>query len=304
MQLRSKIHGRVGLLVWLIFFGPGLFSSNHTHPADTSVQDGRGNQDHHSTENGQSALQNDDVRPDQSVPPDSANPSFYRKQPNRAFEVGEHLVFDIAYGAITAGTATMSVADTQRVNGRLCYRAVTTARSSDFFDKIYRVRDQAESLIDREGLFSWKFDKRINEGKLKRHKWAIFDQDDHVVYTQKDTLAIPEFAQDILCSFYYARTVPLRVGQSFEIDSYNDGKVYSLRILVHAKDRVKVPAGQFKCIVVEPVLKGEGLFSQKGRLAIWLTDDERRIPVLMKSKILVGSIDARLRSISNKHSGE
>ena len=101
----------------------------------------------------------------------------------------------------------------------------------------------------------------------------------------------------MLSSFYYVRTVPLKVKKAFDIDNYGDGKLYPLKVLVHKKMRVEVPAGVFDCIVVEPVIRGEGIFNQKGRMAIWLTDDERRIPVLMKSKVLIGSIDVRLKSI-------
>ena len=69
-----------------------------------------------------------------------------------------------------------------------------------------------------------------------------------------------------------------------------------VRVIVHARDRVRVPAGTFDCIVVEPVLREAGLFNQKGRMVVWVTDDERRMPVMMKSKVLVGTIDVELKS--------
>jgi len=56
-----------------------------------------------------------------------------------------------------------------------------------------------------------------------------------------------------------------------------------------------VPAGTFDCIVVEPALKFEGLFQQKGKVTIWLTDDEHRVPVLIKTQIVIGTIDIVLR---------
>ena len=220
----------------------------------------------------------------------------FRKIENRAFSVGEHLVFEIAYGFIKAGTATMSIPDTQWVNGRPCYHIVTTAQSNKFFSFFFKVRDRVESLIDMEGIFTWKFEKHIREGKFRADKYVEYDQYHRYVITKKDTMVVPLYVQDILSSFYYARTVPIKVGESFDIDNYADGKMYPLKILVHKKERIKVPAGSFNCIVVEPVLKGAGLFNQKGKLTIWLTDDERKMPVLMKSKVVIGSIDARLKS--------
>lgn len=224
--------------------------------------------------------------------------SEFRRIKNRAFGVGEHLVFEVSLGMLKAGTATMSIPDTQWVNGHPCYHIVTTAESNEFLSKLFKVRDRVESFIDMEGIFTWKFEKHIREGKYRADKYAEYDQKNHVVMTKKDTISIPPYTQDILSSFYYARTVPLKVGKSFVIDNFADGKVYSLKVLVHGKDRIKVPAGKFDCIVVEPILKGEGLFNQKGQMAVWLTDDERRIPVQMKSKVLVGTINVRLKSIS------
>jgi len=221
----------------------------------------------------------------------------YRRIPNHAFGVGEVLKFEIAYGLIKAGTAVMAIPDTQWVNGRPCYRIITMAKSNDFFDVFYKVRDKIQSLVDIEGLFTWKFEKHLREGHYRADREEIYDQENHLVYTHKDTLSVPPFIQDILASFYYTRTVPLTVGQHFEIKNFGDGKVYPLKVLVHKKEEIKVPAGKFKCIVVEPVLQDEGLFKQEGRLRIWLTDDDRRIPVLMKSKIVVGSIDVRLTGI-------
>ena len=223
-----------------------------------------------------------------------------RKVENKAFAVGENLVFDIAYGPVIAGTATMSIPDTQWVEGRPCYHIVTTAESNAFFSNIFKVRDRVETFIDMEGIFPWKFEKHIREGKYRSDRYVQYDQWNRRVVMGKDTLLVSPYVQDVLSSFYYARTVPLEVGKSFDIDNYGDGKLYPLKVLVHKKDRVQVPAGTFHCVIVEPVMRVEGIFNQKGRLAIWLTDDERRIPVLMKSKVIIGSIDCRLKSFTMK----
>jgi hypothetical protein len=226
--------------------------------------------------------------------------TLFRKVENRAFAVGERLVFDIAYGMVKAGTATMSVPDTQWVGGRPCLHIVTTAESSPFFSNFFKVRDRVESFIDLEGIFSWRFEKHIREGKYKSNRSEIYDQTLRRVYYRKDTIAVPLYVMDILCAFYYTRTQPLEIGKTLELDSFSDGDAYRLGVLVHRREKVRVPAGNFACIVVEPVIQGEGIFNQKGKLTIWLTDDERKIPVLLKSKVLVGSIDCRLREIGKQ----
>jgi hypothetical protein len=226
--------------------------------------------------------------------------TLFRRVENRAFAVGERLVFDIAYGMVKAGTATMSVPDMQWVGGRPCLHIVTTAESSPFFSNFFKVRDRVESFIDLDGIFSWRFEKHIREGKYKSNRTEIYDQTLRRVYYRKDTIAAPPYVMDILCAFYYTRTQPLEVGRTLDVDAFGDGDVYRLGVLVHRREKIRVPAGEFSCLVIEPVIVGEGIFNQKGKLTIWITDDERRIPVLLKSKVLVGSIDCRLREIGKR----
>jgi len=231
----------------------------------------------------------------------------FRRIEQQVFGVGEKLVFDIKYGMVKAGTAVISIPDTQWVAGRPTYRIRTTAKSTPFITTFYRVRDTVQTFIDTEGIFPWYFEKHLHEGGYHADRTITYDQRNHqAIYfkgrlkkgrykTKVDTADIPPFVQGVLSSLYYVRTQPLEVGKSIEVMAYGDGKLYPMTIRVHRKEKVKVPAGKFKCIVVEPVLQSEGIFKQNGRLRVWLTDDERRLPVLMKSKVKIGSIDCRLR---------
>jgi hypothetical protein len=65
---------------------------------------------------------------------------------------------------------------------------------------------------------------------------------------------------------------------------------------------VTVPAGTFDCLVVEPVLQTSSIFEHKGKLTIWLTDDSLKMPVLMRSKVVVGAFEAVLKEYTT--SGE
>lgn len=224
----------------------------------------------------------------------------FRSLPNPAFFVGEDLLFDVSYGIIKAGSATMSIPDTVYEHGRPCYHIVTTAESAAFFDAFFKVRDRVESIIDMGGLFPWRFEKHLREGSYKSNRYVYYDQINQKVYYKKDTLEVPEYIQGVLSSFYYIRTQNLEVGKHLDVENWGDGKIYPLRILVHKKEQIKVPAGKFDCIVVEPVLRSEGIFSQKGKLTIWLTDDQYKIPVLMKSEVFIGSISVKLKEIRHK----
>jgi len=212
------------------------------------------------------------------------------------FGVGETLVFELKYGFIAAGDAVMMIQELATERGRLCYHIVSVAESKPFFSVFFRVRDVAESYMDVRDLVSLRFEKHIQEGDFRSDDVALFDQDRHVaLYPKRDQLVpLSLAAQDILSSLYYVRMMDLEVGGSVSIENHADKKNYPLEIQVLRRERVDVPAGTFDCVVVEPKLKGAGLFRHSGRLWVWLTDDERHLPVLMKSKVIIGSVAAVL----------
>jgi len=227
-----------------------------------------------------------------------ASQSIGRIIPNNAFDVGEELTFAIRYGPVVAGYSTMSIPKIAKINGYESYQIVTKARTSGFFSAFFKVRDQVESYIDRDGLFSWRFEKHLREGKYRDDQYVIYDQvNGWAVSNKGDSMRIPPCIHDILSSFYYVRTQQLEVGKSLYIDNHANNKLYPLEVKVHKKERVKVDAGEFDCVVVEPILRVAGLFKSKGRLLIWLTDDERKIPVQMKSKIFIGYITVELKAM-------
>ncbi len=222
----------------------------------------------------------------------------FREMDNTAFYVGERLVFDVAWGPFVAGTAVMEIPDTLWFRERPCYRIVMTAELKPFLNVFHKVRDRVESVMDMGGLFPWRFEKNILEGKHRSRQVVLFHPESQTVTVDgKNTFQVPSYVQEMLSSFYFVRTLGLEVGRHFDLDNYGDGKVYPLKVLVLRKERIRVPVGRFDCIVIEPVMRVEGIFEESGKLTIWLSDDDRRIPVLMKSRMSVGSIDIRLRSL-------
>jgi len=220
--------------------------------------------------------------------------SFDRFMENDAFGVNEKLTFDINYGFINAGVATMEVARLIEYENRPCYQVITRAKSNSFFSTFYKVDDRVESIIDAVGIFTWRFEKSLREGSYRSDQTYSFDQRSSVVYYRDDTLTTPSFVQDAVSVLYFVRTQKLEPGMSLSVDNFTDGKLYPLEVKVLKRDRVTVKAGTFDCLVVEPLLKTVGIFKHKGKLKVWLTDDRLKMPVLMKSKILVGSITAEL----------
>jgi Protein of unknown function (DUF3108) len=238
-------------------------------------------------------------------------PLSYPTVDNKAFLIGEKLTFDISYGFIHAGTATMEVQREVIFNNRNCYNIQTTAKSASGFNFIYKVEDVVETYMDKQGLFSWKFDKRLREGSYKADLQAIYYPGDSLacvsftryksrmkVHKQQNyNVKTPPFVLDILAALYYTRTQKLEVGKSIFLTNHDNKKIYDLEVKVFQKETVETDAGRFECLLIEPILKGEGLFKQKGRMQIWLTNDLYKIPVLMTTEIAVGHITTELVKI-------
>lgn len=235
-----------------------------------------------------------DISQTDTVREPSGPDAISRYVENIAFGIGEKLYFDINYGFVNAGSATMEVADLIEYNERPAYQIVTTATSNNFFSTFYPVQDRVESIIDAVGLFSWHFEKKLREGSYRQHRQYGFDQINHKVVYKGDTIEIEDYCQDALSILYYIRSQPLTVGQSLYVDNFTDGKNYPLEVKVLRRETIKVEAGEFKCLVVEPLLRAAGIFKHEGKLTVWLTDDRVRLPVQMKSKVVVGSITAEL----------
>lgn len=222
--------------------------------------------------------------------PDSLRTS--RAESVVAFGPGEKLVFSVQYGLITAGEATLEVdTSVKEREGRPTYHIVSTAASSPVFSKFFKVRDRVESFMDTLELRSVRFEKHLREGNYRKDLLLIFDQERHTVTIDGDRRCdVEPNVQDILSSLYFVRTLPLEPGRSVYLPNHDNGKNYPLEVRVEGRERVTVDAGIFDCVVVEPILLGEAVFKQNGRVKVWMTDDVLHMPVLLKSKVFVGAI--------------
>jgi hypothetical protein len=240
-------------------------------------------------------------RADSLAREDSLRAPRFRQIKNAAFAVGERLIFDVNYGFITAGEATMSVVRYDSVAGRKCYRIEFAVNSLPSFSWIYKVEDRYLTFIDVEALAPWKFEQHIREGSYKRDFVAEFDQINHVAKTTEGEFPIPEYVHDIMSAFYFVRALDLsgwQVGDGTTLFNFYKDKSHELKVRCLGRQELEVAAGTFNTIVVEPLVKEGGLFKSEGRIVIWLTDDERKIPVRVNTKVVVGSIDTELRAYS------
>jgi hypothetical protein len=217
-----------------------------------------------------------------------------------AFAIPERLVFDVSWSGIKAGTAVQEIARTGD-----SVTITSTAKSADWLSVFYKVDDHLEAVMakgENGQLFGVPriYRENLSEGKTRFHKEVTFDHANRnaliVNFLDKSRTNFPitPITYDSLSCFYFARLQNLEIGTSFYVDVFDGKRLHNTEVKVLRREELETDVGTFKTIVIMPVLKTNGIFSKTGDLYIWLTDDERHIPVKMKSKVKIGSITAKL----------
>lgn len=232
-----------------------------------------------------------------SLPPTGQNRSPYPSLvPGMApvpFTVGERLEYDVKFSWKSVGRGTMEVKEITEVRGRPSWRTVFTIKGGIPF---FRVDDTMESWFDVFTLSSRRFHQRINEGGYKRTRlYELFPE--RSVFVENDKPEEPSVSDplDDGSFLYFVRTIPLEVGRTYDVPRYFNPKANPVRIRVLRRDTIQVPAGRFATVVLQPTFQSRGIFSEDGRAEVWVSDDDYRFMVQMKSSLKIGSINLHLR---------
>lgn len=216
-----------------------------------------------------------------------------------AQKVPEKLVYELSWAGVPVGTATQEVADEGDVR-----TIVSTARSNDWLSVFFPVEDRIVSSYDRHrapfpGL-ARHYRLQTREGNRRRDREIVFEQERGVArFTdhktgEKANIPIPLDTIDVYGSFYYVRYLPLEVGTSHHLNILDSKRQRLIEVRVLRKEKLKTVLGEVETIVIQPLVYSEGVFEGKGTVHIWLTDDERRIPVRARTRVTVGSVTATL----------
>ncbi len=208
------------------------------------------------------------------------------------FAPGERLVYDVKFGSIDVGDATMEVLGIEKVRGRDTYHTTFVVKGGTLF---YKVNDRYESWLDVETLSSLRHHQQIDEGSYERER--RFEIIPGATFKENDKPEQPTVAQplDDGSFFFFIRTIPLEVGQTYEFNRYFRPDRNPVRIQVVRRERVKVPAGTFDALVLRPNIKAKGVFGEGGQAEIWVSDDASRVMLQMKSRLKFGSLNLYLK---------
>ena len=214
------------------------------------------------------------------------------------FGVGEKLTFDVRFGPLKVGTSTMEVREITHIRGRAAYKTYLTIQGGTFF---YKVNDLLQSWIDTETLSSLRFTQQLEQGSRERERhFEIYPDRSVYVEVSKSPQEHPSVSQplDDASFLYFIRTIPLEVGRTYEFNRYFRPDRNPVIVRVVRRERIVVPAGTFNAIVVRPTIKTRGIFAEGGQAELWLSDDDRRMVLQLKTKVSFGSLNLHLRSFT------
>jgi len=226
--------------------------------------------------------------------------SFYKKEPLQIVKTAREIFYyDISWLGIHVGKAVLEATDNNGV-----IRITSQVHSAPFISAFYKVEDFAESVIMDGNPVNFRIQQY--EGKYRSNKETIFDVNHKIITffnylkdTRDEHTIKSDTIWDVISGFYYLRTQPLEVGKTVYIDIFDSNKFYKAQIDVLKKEKLKVAhGGEIDTIVVKPTLQSEGLFQRKGDILIWISDDEKRIPVRVATSVSVGNVVAELQNIT------
>lgn len=232
----------------------------------------------------------------------------YRAIENNAWHSGEKLKYKVYYeslltGKVNAGTATLEVKNSNRLfNGREVYHIVGLGKSNRAFDLFFKVRDRFESYVDKQGIFPHLFIRRTLEGNYSKDDDVTFDHKNLKATSSNETKKISRYMQDIVSASYFARTLSadtLKEGDNLSMNFFLDDSAYISVIQFQGRQIVETELGKFRCLTFKPMVVTGEVFSNPYPMTLWITDDENKLPVLIKSAVIVGSVKIELIKYSN-----
>lgn len=215
----------------------------------------------------------------------------------RIFAQGETLDYNLVWLKVTAGTGRMTVAP----GAGETWRITSVARSTPGFSRIYRVDDSVETTVARSDFSTLEYVKRINHrGSTKNEITTVEDgvaTRTRIEKKKTERTTVPRPVLDPVSVVYHLRQLDLTPGKSHKLTLIADGKLYTVDARVTGREMIETPAGKFATVRVEPEMVSGGTVRDE-KMTIWYSDDERKIPVRIRTEVKFGAITATLRAVT------
>lgn len=218
--------------------------------------------------------------------------------PRRPFLVGEELQYSAKLGFLRLGTGKIAVVGIDTVRGEATYNFRFTLEGGN---ALYRLNSVLESWTRVDDLKSLRFRQDITErGKQTRLRtYEIFPDSGYFRQDDLEPQATPEHPLDDASFLYFMRTQELEVGKEYRLEHYFRKEKNPVILRVEKREEMELPDGtKVSCLVVAPIVGDRGIFAPRQDARVWLTDDERRLPVQIRTRYPFGVVNLRLEKIT------
>jgi Protein of unknown function (DUF3108) len=224
-----------------------------------------------------------------------------RSEPRVPFAPGERLSYDISWSSsLTAGTAVLSVQEKKASFGSIAYYIVAEGQPSALLSKLYRLYYKADTLLDAYALLPQRASIYSEEGKRRRFKITTFNAaaksatfEVRTDTTVRTPMTISRSTQDPLAAIYVLRARPLKAGDRMTMPIADNGQQYTIDVGVSAPEVVRCGLGAISAWKLTPVARGAGPAARE--IALWISDDSRRLPVKISAELPIGRFEFTLR---------
>lgn len=215
------------------------------------------------------------------------------------YRSGEKISYDIHYGIITGGIATLEL-NKDTLDGKEVLHSYFLAKTTGLADVLYKVKDIYQSYINPSTELPIKAIRDISEGRYKRYNVVTYDHD-----TRKDSAILnsdltgihitQKGIHDILSCFYFfrkqylARDYPFKKGEMITIMTWFTDELYPIKLVYVGTEEVKTRAGKINCYKFNPVTEVGRLFKTEEDVSFWFSADKNYLPVKIRFDIFVGA---------------
>lgn len=228
---------------------------------------------------------------------------FFSMQAQKAYQPGEWLKFRIHYGWFNASFATLEVEETQ-LRGKTVHHVKGHGESTGLLDLFFKVDDTYRTYIDPDSGLPVRFIRNINEGGYKKNRRIDFDQQSHLAVVTDNlkkstkTFTIKNEVQDMLSVLYFLRNelngMELGPGEEIVVNMFFDNENYRFVSKYLGTEILNTDFGKVKCLKFRPYVQSGRVFKEKESLTFWVTADKNKMPIKIKAKLAVGSLEAEL----------
>ena len=224
-------------------------------------------------------------------------------KPNTAFIAGETITYQIKYGFIVGGITTLSLTE-EVYKQKSVFHAVAIGETTGMAEKIYGVKDIYESWFDKETNLPYKQIRNIKEGRYTKYNEVTYNRKNNTVESKLSGVHdVPEKILDLSSTFYYIRRVDfskVNEGDVVFVNMYFSDEIFPFRLRYMGKETIRTKFGKISCLKISPVVEVGRMFKKQDDLTIWFTDDDNRLPVMVRMDIrIVGAVFLKLIKYEN-----